>query len=140
MDEEVLEGVYNSPEYYVNRIFQDALLPRYNDIRRNNGITKIFYFIDLPNVFLGHFSQSRTKEKKDKKETDISGSHSGGDRICNIMVETLLNILFHLSYGIRKQPSLLLPSALFKCPQGFRTTCLLLARWPAQRRHGPYPE
>ena len=64
MDED-LESIYNSPEYYVNRIFQDALLPRYNDIRRNNGITKIFYFIDLPNVFLGHFSQSRTKEKKD---------------------------------------------------------------------------
>mgnify|MGYP001235976168 CR=1 FL=1 len=98
MAEENLEKVYNSPEYYVDRIFQDALLPRYNEIRRNDNITKIFYFIDLPNVFLGHFNPSIAKDKKYKRETDISGSHSGGDRICNIMVETLLNILFDKSW------------------------------------------
>ena len=98
MDENELESIYNSPKYYVDRIFQDALLPRYNQIKGNEDFTKIFYFIDLPNVFLGHFSQSKTKDKKYKKETDISGSHSGGDRICNIMVETLLNILFDKSW------------------------------------------
>lgn len=31
MAEENLEKVYNSPEYYVDRIFQDALLPRYKN-------------------------------------------------------------------------------------------------------------
>ena len=98
MDENELESIYNSPKYYVDRIFQDALLPRYNEIKGNEDFTKIFYFIDLPNVFLGHFSQSKTKDKKYKKEKDISGSHSGGDRICNIMVETLLNILFDKSW------------------------------------------
>ena len=97
--ESVLEDVYNDPEYYVNRIFEDALLPRYNEFKKYKDIIKIFYFIDLPNVFLGNFNQhGRKKEKIDKKETDISGSHSGGDRICNIMVETLLSILFDKSW------------------------------------------
>ena len=90
-----LEKIYNSTNFYIERLFQDGLLDNATDLGDGGGKSKyfkrLFYFIDLKNIYIQGLT---SKGRKHQPTTKFEGNHTHEDRIGNMIIETLYHIIF----------------------------------------------